>query len=727
MKSSTCLIGTLSCFIFASLPSRAESVAPATPEAAAEWARTLPSNARRQALHGIVVGWAESDPVAAIQWAENLDEQEKWVLSNVISTWGRKDPVAASKWVMEKPSGLDRNQLLESLGKAWGRKDRDQAMKWADGLKDEQEKTAFIGGVAFSFGMNEPNGAIQWAEKLADPKIKEASLVQAVRAWGYRDRTAVEKWLAGLPEGDLKKAAQEGLKNRIVRRRVANSPATQRKKVVLPFETPAELQRLVEAPVNQAREDAITQYVLKWFEQDKDKATQWVAAKLQGWVLAKTAGAVARKWSQSDPVKAAEWVWQVPPLWQDFLSSLGCEWATDMPDKIAPLVLKWREGARRQVILRGVCNAWGQKDPVAALAWTDSLPPGDTRKYARKGLVVGWTCKDDAGCLAWINQLTDASEKKEAQHYRMHGLARIRPLEALKEMESLATDPLDPPSYCVGKEWVLANPQAAADWAKSLPEGSAKERALEAVLRQWVYSAAVKIADWSAKLPEQQSRDTALGAVMEKWVEQSPQQALSWAEGQKDAAVKLEALKGLLRVWVRVDPVASKNWFTQMAPGTEKEALQEEVMLNRDECISSGEMAPDFSAKTLEGKAFKLSDYRGKYVLLDFWATWCGPCRGETPNLKAVYEKYGKREDFLMIGLSLDTEVDKPLAYAKENGCVWVDGFLGDWGKDKVTKKYGVQGIPSIFLIGPDGKVVADGLRGEGIMQAVSSVFDSKK
>ena len=704
-----------------------EPVAPATPEAAAEWARTLPSNARRQALHGILVGWAESDPVAAIQWAENLDEQEKWVLSNVISTWGRKDPVAASKWVMEKPGGLDRNQLLESLGQAWGGKDRDQAMKWADGLKDEQEKTAFIGGVAFSFGMNEPNGAIQWAEKLADPKIKEASLVQAVRAWGYRDRTAVEKWLAGLPEGDLKKAAQEGLKNRIVRRRVANSPATQRKKVVLPFETPAELQRLVEAPVNQAREDAITQYVLKWFEQDKEKATQWVAAKLQGWVLAKTAGAVARKWSQSDPVKAAEWVWQVPPLWQDFLSSLGCEWATDMPDKIAPLVLKWREGARRQVILRGVCNAWGQKDPVAALAWTDSLPPSDTRKYARKGLVVGWTCKDDAGCLAWINQLTDASEKKEAQHYRMHGLARIRPQEALKEMESLATDPSEPPTYCVGKEWVLANPQAAADWAMGLPDGSAKEQALQAVLRQWVYSDAVKIADWSAKLPEQQSRDTALGAVMEKWVEQSPQQALSWAEGQKDAAVKLEALKGLLRVWVRVDPVASKNWFTQMAPGTEKEALQEEVMLNRDECISSGEMAPDFSAKTLEGKAFKLSDYRGKYVLLDFWATWCGPCRGETPNLKAVYEKYGKREDFLMIGLSLDTEVDKPLAYAKENGCVWVDGFLGDWGKDKVTKKYGVQGIPSIFLIGPDGKVVADGLRGEGIMQAVSSVFDSKK
>jgi thiol-disulfide isomerase/thioredoxin len=214
---------------------------------------------------------------------------------------------------------------------------------------------------------------------------------------------------------------------------------------------------------------------------------------------------------------------------------------------------------------------------------------------------------------------------------------------------------------------------------------------------------------------------------MEKWVEQSPQQALSWAERQKDAAVKLEGLRGLLRVWVRVDPVESKNWFTQMPAGKDKEVLQEEVMLNRDERISSGEMAPEFSAKTLEGKAFKLSDYRGKHVLLDFWATWCGPCRGETPNLKAVYEKYGKREDFVMIGLSLDKDVDKPLAYAKENGCAWVDGFLGDWGKDTVTKKYGVHGIPSIFLIGPDGKVVAEGLRGEGIMQAVSGALEQKK
>lgn len=140
-----------------------------------------------------------------------------------------------------------------------------------------------------------------------------------------------------------------------------------------------------------------------------------------------------------------------------------------------------------------------------------------------------------------------------------------------------------------------------------------------------------------------------------------------------------------------------------------------------------GQEAPPFEIATTEGNTVKLADYRGKYVLLDFWATWCGPCVGETPNLKAVFEQYGKRDDFVMMGLSLDQDKEKPIAYAKEKGTGWIDGFLGDWGKDEVTKKYGVRGIPSIWLIGPDGKVVAKELRGEGILQAVKNALEGKK
>lgn len=140
--------------------------------------------------------------------------------------------------------------------------------------------------------------------------------------------------------------------------------------------------------------------------------------------------------------------------------------------------------------------------------------------------------------------------------------------------------------------------------------------------------------------------------------------------------------------------------------------------------IKVGEAAPAFTIKTLDGKEIKLEDFKGKYVLLDFWATWCGPCRGETPHMKAVWEAYGKNPKFAMIGLSLDEETKPAEKYVKDESMGWTQGFLGPWGEpEKLTDAYGVDGIPSIWLIGPDGKVIAKELRGEEIIKAVKEAL----
>lgn len=137
--------------------------------------------------------------------------------------------------------------------------------------------------------------------------------------------------------------------------------------------------------------------------------------------------------------------------------------------------------------------------------------------------------------------------------------------------------------------------------------------------------------------------------------------------------------------------------------------------------LSVGDMAPEIEFVTIGDENKKLSDYRGQYVIIDFWATWCGPCKAETPNLKAIYAKFGSRKDFEIIGLSTDQKPELPKAYYEEKQVEWVNGFIGPGSE--AAKAYGVRGIPSIWLIGPDGKIVANGgaMRMQNTMNTVET------
>ncbi|MDP0491957.1 MAG: TlpA disulfide reductase family protein [Verrucomicrobiota bacterium JB023] len=143
--------------------------------------------------------------------------------------------------------------------------------------------------------------------------------------------------------------------------------------------------------------------------------------------------------------------------------------------------------------------------------------------------------------------------------------------------------------------------------------------------------------------------------------------------------------------------------------------------------VLPGDEAPEWVGTDYEGNEVKLSDYEGKYVLFDFWATWCGPCIGEIPNLKEVYKEFGG-DRFTVVGLSIDNKIELPIKFEQKNPSPYEHVFLGKGARGaNAQRAYGVSGIPSIWLIGPDGDVIARDLRGKGIKEAVRAALAEEK
>lgn len=140
-----------------------------------------------------------------------------------------------------------------------------------------------------------------------------------------------------------------------------------------------------------------------------------------------------------------------------------------------------------------------------------------------------------------------------------------------------------------------------------------------------------------------------------------------------------------------------------------------------------GQVLPDFSAAVdLDGKPISLADYRGKVVLLDFWAVWCGPCLGEIPRIKAVYEKYHDK-GFDVIGVSLDEDAAVLREFIKEEEIPWRQIFDGQRWDGHLVQQYGVRSIPAPFLIDREGKVISVKARGHLLSELVEAEIEGKK
>jgi len=150
-----------------------------------------------------------------------------------------------------------------------------------------------------------------------------------------------------------------------------------------------------------------------------------------------------------------------------------------------------------------------------------------------------------------------------------------------------------------------------------------------------------------------------------------------------------------------------------------------EKQLAMDKVTAVGQTLAPFSEKDLDGQPLELASYRGKVVLVDFWATWCGPCLEELPNVIAAYQKFHD-QGFDIVGISLDKDRSALTSFLKEHQMPWRQYFDGQGWQNKLADAYGIQAIPATFLLDRDGKIVAKGLRGPALVAKIGELLGAK-
>ncbi|MDT3403164.1 TlpA disulfide reductase family protein [Mucilaginibacter terrae] len=239
------------------------------------------------------------------------------------------------------------------------------------------------------------------------------------------------------------------------------------------------------------------------------------------------------------------------------------------------------------------------------------------------------------------------------------------------------------------------------------------------------YAKAVSAYD---NLSEEQQKDLENVAAIRQVYKQRDQELLpvqlAFINKKPNSYISLIALQEISynKDFVKETTIAYNSINSELKESTIGKKVQQNI--NASLKAISGIMAPDFNLPDVAGKSVSLADYKGKYTLIDFWASWCLPCRAENPFVKSAYEKY-KDKGFTVLGVSLDKPETQAawLKAIKDDGLPWTHVSDMKGFNSKVAHLYGITSIPANVLVNPEGKIIATNLKDQTLHNKLAEIF----